>query len=99
MIVYNQGSGSYAAKLCYDLSSGGFSDWYLPSKYELNLMYMNIGQGNVLGLGNVGGFALNYYWSSSEYNNNYAWTQTFLNGNQGSDSKYYTYYVRAVRAF
>jgi hypothetical protein len=51
----------YAAKLCYDLNSGGYIDCYLPSKYELNLMYQNIGQGNALDLGNIGNFANNYY--------------------------------------
>ena len=54
---------NYAARLCNELiiSEGGtaYGDWYLPSKYELNLMYENIGQGNVLGLGNVGNFS--YY--------------------------------------
>ncbi len=44
MIVYNQAGtlSTYAAGICYDLNTGGFDDWYLPSKYELNLMYMNI---------------------------------------------------------
>ena len=36
-------------------------------------MYENIGQGNVLGLGNVGNFANYYYWSSTEYDNGDAW--------------------------
>ncbi len=100
MIVFNQGTGTYAAILCYDLNTGGFTDWYLPSKYELNLMYMNIGQGNLLGLGNVGGFASYGYWSSTEYpNNGTAWIQDFANGNQLNFSKHLTGWVRAVRAF
>jgi hypothetical protein len=99
MIVYNQGSGSYAAKLCYDLSFEGKTDWYLPSKYELNLMYRNIGQGNALGLGNVGGFAGGFYWSSTESFSNSAWVQIFINGDQGIGDKSSTYGVRAVRAF
>jgi len=100
MIVYNQGAGSYAAKLCFDLSLGGYSDWYLPSKYELNLMYLNIGQGNALGLGNVGGFSPDFYWSSTELDNDLAWGQSFYyNGLQLSFDKFYSDYVRAVRAF
>lgn len=99
MIVFNQGAGTYAARLCYDLDPDGYADWYLPSKYELNLMYMNIGQGNLLGLGNVGGFADSYYWSSTEYNSNYAWVQFFYDGNQYVNSKLNTLCVRAVRAF
>ncbi len=99
MIVYNQGAGTYAAKLCSDLSLGGYSDWYLPSKYELNLMYRNIGQGNALGLGNVGGFANFYYWSSTEYANASAWEQFFFTGSQSNYGKDGANYVRAVRAF
>ena len=98
MIVY-QGSGSYAAQLCYELSSGGYDDWYLPSKYELNLMYENIGKGNALGLGNVGGFANDDYWSSTEDDFTTAWYQGFTNGYQNYFNKLSTSYVRAVRAF
>ena len=62
-------------------------------------MYQNIGQGNALGLGNVGGFAGNY-WSSTEYHNASAWFQYFSSGGQDYDGKdNLTYYVRAVRAF
>ena len=98
-IVYNQGAGSYAAKLCYDLNLGGKTDWYLPSKYELNLMYQNIGQGNALGLGNVGGFASFYYWGSTDYNVANALTQDFSNGSHSLGGKGNLFYVRAVRAF
>ena len=88
-----------AAEICLDLTIGVYSDWYLPSKYELNLMYRNIGQGNALGLGNVGGFANFNYWSSTENDANFAWNQYFTNGFQDYVSKSYTFYVRAVRAF
>jgi hypothetical protein len=91
---------SIAANSCANLTLGGDSDWFLPSKDELNLMYQNIGQGNVLGLGNVGGFANFFYWSSSEdYTNYYAWLQNFNSGNQLDSSKNFPGTVRAVRAF
>ena len=94
---------NYAARLCNELiiSEGGtaYGDWYLPSKYELNLMYENIGQGNVLGLGNVGNFANYFYWSSTEFDNFLAWEQHFGNGNQYDIGKYYALNVSAARAF
>jgi hypothetical protein len=62
-------------------------------------MHENIGQGNALGLGNVGGFANAYYWSSSEFTNYNAWFLHFGDGFQYNNNKNNTYYVRAVRAF
>jgi len=90
-IVSVQGNGNYAAKLCYDLVLNGYSDWYLPSKNELNKLYINRTA--------IGGFAAAYYWSSSEYSIYDAWGQYFTNGYQNSLFKSTTYYVRAVRAF
>jgi hypothetical protein len=65
----------------------------LPSKDELKLLYDHKDV--------VGGFANDYYWSSSEGYSNGAWIQSFYNGSQPYSSKYslYTYLVRAVRAF
>ena len=81
-----------AAKLCSDLVLNGFSDWYLPSKDELNKLYLNATV--------VGGFwGKEVYWSSSEYDNGHAWYQYFYHNGQGSFYKYYTCRVRAVRAF
>ena len=89
-----------AADICANLTLGGYSDWFLPSKDELNQMYSNIGQGNALGLGNVGGFANGKYWSSSEYDYFFAWYQNFYYGFQDFNGKAINYTnVRAVRAF
>ena len=67
------------------------SDWYLPSKDELNELFLK--------KDTVGGFSTGLYWSSSEYAATYAWDQDFLYGSQGVTSKSKTTSVRPVRAF
>ena len=106
IIIANQGpvdGAAFAATVCneYSVTVGGttYGDWYLPSKYELNLMYQNIGQGDALGLGNVGGFASSIYWSSTESASPNAWYQHFNDGLQFSGNKFGPNDVRAVRAF
>jgi hypothetical protein len=89
----------YAAKLCSDLESGGYDDWYLPSKDELNAIWDNLvndGSGSNSG---VGGFAVGVYWSSSESGSGDAWAQYFGDGLQGDGSKGDYGRLRAVRAF
>jgi hypothetical protein len=91
-----------AADICDTLTLGGYSDWFLPSKDELNEMWLNIGQGDALGLGNIGSFSDQHYWSSTERNtntHNQAWTQNFTNGLQLTPDKDKNRKVRAVRAF
>jgi hypothetical protein len=80
-----------AAKLCNDLVLGGYDDWYLPSKDELNKLYINQSV--------IGGFSLFNYWSSTESSNNEALLQNFTSGNQQVGYKDGNNYVRAVRAF
>lgn len=82
-----------AAHGCRGLCYGGVSDWFLPSKDELNLMYTN------LYLNGVGGFADTSYWSSSENIANTAWDQHFYSGYQYGNNKDNYRRVRAVRAF
>ena len=93
--------GIAAAVAAEYVSPSDYFDWYLPSKNELDSMYNKIGQGNTdLDVEtNVGGFANDNYWSSSEKDDNFAWIQDFLNGSQYNYSKYFTNRVRAVRAF
>jgi hypothetical protein len=100
-IISEQGDTetSYAAGVARAYTGGGYSDWFLPSTDELNKMHKNIGQGNVLGLGNVGNFNNNFYWSSTERGDFNAWAQVFSTGNQYDYSKGVASYVRAVRAF
>ena len=74
-----------AKQYCSGLGSG----WYLPSKQELNQLYVN--------KAGIGGFSDESYWSSTEYNSNIAWEQAFGYGRQGNDYKSYTHRVRCVR--
>lgn len=84
-----------AARVCADLTLNNYSDWFLPSRDELNLMHQN------LHLNGHGNFSLNRYWSSTEYNANNAYCQFFnLNTNQlWYDKDLIPYAVRAVREF
>jgi hypothetical protein len=91
-IVGQNDCTSGAAKLCDDLTEGGYSDWFLPSKDELNQLYLN----QVV----IGGFVDYSYWSSSEDTAIHAWAQGFdVVGPQYSSNKYVSLRVRAVRAF
>jgi hypothetical protein len=90
-IIANQGAGNYAAQICANYQGGNYGDWYLPSKYELNLLYLQKTA--------VGSFAFAFYWSSTENDNNKSWAQSFDNGNQNDYSKFIEFKVRAVRAF
>jgi hypothetical protein len=86
IIIANQGNGdgaTYAARICneYSVTDGGvtYSDWYLPSKYELKLLYL---QKDV-----VGNLISALYWSSTEFNSNIALSQDFSDGGQSFDGK------------
>lgn len=52
-------------------------NWFLPSKDELNLIYMDRANLNNLSL-NIN----SYYWSSSKLSSDYAWLQNFSTGRQ-----------------
>jgi hypothetical protein len=91
MIVAGCG-GAAAQAAAY--RGGGFSDWSLPSKEELGLMYTNLAEAGKVAFGSY------YYWSSTEDLAGSAWGQAFYNfGLQGSYSKDAILGVRPVRAF
>ncbi len=78
-----------AAVYCDDLVQGGHSDWYLPARTELDVIY-----GNKTVIGN---FSTGYYWSSSENFTSSAWRQSFSDGSQNSNSEYNNNAVRCAR--
>ena len=90
-IIAAHGSGSYAASIARDYNGGGYTDWFLPSKDELNILYENKTA--------IGGFTDYSYWSSTEFDNVNAWKQYFNDGNQVFYYKQDANIVRAVRAF
>jgi hypothetical protein len=86
------GTALIAAKLALAYVNGGYTDWYLPSKDDLNKLYA----ARAL----IGGFQNGVYWSSTEANASNAWSQSFVNGNQSNTTtKGTTFYTRAVRYF
>ena len=97
IIIAVQGYGdgaTYAARISneYSVTPGSvYGDWYLPSKFELNLLFLRQGV--------IGGFAAGSYWSSTEANNAQAWSQDLYSGLQSASTKNTTYRVRVIRAF
>jgi hypothetical protein len=109
-------AASSAAVAARAYGGNGLTDWYLPSKDELNQMCKwqrgvawtsdaTVCTGGSLNSATNGassaGFVEGIYWSSSEYNVQFAWTQTFAGaGTQAFDAaKSIANYVRPVRAF
>ena len=89
-----------AAKLCSDYSNDGYSDWYLPSYDELQLLYTNRSY--------VPGLSGQFYWSSNQavgFNSKeyYAASINMVSGNTRDSYKTglpgEEDYVRAVRSF
>jgi hypothetical protein len=94
------GNNAPAAQVCKQYRQGGYSDWFLPSKAELNLMYWNLKQQE------LGDFGNGKYWSSSDNTGDglwaSAWAQRFSDGYQEGSmvhNKGNAYSVRAIRQF
>lgn len=95
---------NYAALYSQNLVCHEAEDWFLPSKNELDLVFNNLKALD----SPIGGFDKGYYWTSSEYNNENAWTQYFNDGQQFDRVKSLSankappqrpFRVRAIRAF
>jgi hypothetical protein len=90
--TFSKTSGEWdtAAQKCDDLVFGGFDDWFLPSRAELDLMYGNLKRRN------LGDFKNGYYWSSTQ-GGMAVLKQNFTDGGMSSDIRGYRFYVRPIR--
>jgi hypothetical protein len=80
----------YAAFACLTYQGGNYGDWYLPSKYESNLLYL---QKTLLGMSGM-------YWTSNDYASRDAYYQNFSTGSfVGQTKNYAAYNVRPIRSF
>jgi hypothetical protein len=90
-------STTYAAGAARSYAGGGYSDWFLPSKDELNKL---IALRSVISVSAGGLTDSEYYWSSTEIDSDYAWRQINTNsGLQNQSAKVAPEFVRAIRYF
>ena len=83
-----QASWYEARMYCFSLNIDGKIGWRLPTKEELNEIYLSEND-----------FEKRWYWSSTEYLGNGAWVQYFGDGDQGNFGKSSGgFYVRAIRS-
>lgn len=76
-----------------ELECGGESDWFVPSKSELDLMYERLAKQG------LGDFTNGYYWSSSAYLEGRAWNMPFSEDVAFDGNKDGFFAVRPIRAF
>ena len=92
-VYENMGKLTYqqAYDACENLTYGGYSDWFMPSKTVLNTMYLQKAE--------IGGFVSSWYWSSTfTYKSGYEWAQDFSDGEQAHRSMSNAAYVRCIRS-
>lgn len=89
--LVDAGAPYVAANYCSTLNTGGHTDWYLPSKNELSVLY-----GNKATIGNFNESG-SVYWAASEYGNGGAWHQRFSDGVQLYNVASSASLVRCVR--
>ena len=85
-----------AQDYCQTLKFAGFEDWYLPSLSELKTIIVS---GNYPKAINTAFKSLydDYYWSSTEYSDKYAWMVLFIYTDVIYYHKSERNYVRCVR--
>jgi hypothetical protein len=110
-IINQDGHVSSAALLCLNSTNSGYDDWYLPSVQEFNLIWYNMFQISKVLTGipsaqqfNTPESTTSRYWTSNEYNSNFAYFFAFDDPYLGFAAASYStkgtlFKVRAIRAF
>lgn len=92
------GPGIYASTICRSYTGGGYTDWFLPSINELQILY-SVGISSVIGGFNFGA----YYYSSTEaplmFGTILPWAVFFNTGSVLTIPSGTSCYVRATRYF
>jgi hypothetical protein len=88
--------GNFAAKVCADYqvferNGISYGDWYLPSIWELTELYRQ--------KRGLRSFGAHVYWSSTEFDDRFAYSMNFGDGSNDKEDKSLPYAVRAIRAF
>jgi hypothetical protein len=95
-ILAQAGHSGSAAQYTAELESGGFTDWFLPSLRELELLHANLHGADPA----VGFFTGGTYWSSSEVDSETAYAVDFSDGGTSLiENKAAEHTVRPIRAF
>ncbi|GGE75990.1 hypothetical protein GCM10011533_30460 [Streptosporangium jomthongense] len=81
-----------AGNHCLDYRGGGFDDWYMPARSELQVIYENLGHNKTPPVGFESGSAQafsssDYYWCSTQYSSDSAWRRRFSDGDEGNSYK------------
>lgn len=82
-----------AAQLCHDVNIGGYSDWYVPSRNEVDLLYASRAA--------VGGYGTSYYLCSSKYGSSLTGFpgKYFADGTTSEKGRSTAYPLRCIRSF
>jgi len=96
-IAQARGGFTWAVRLCDNYEANGFTDWFLPSRDELNFIYGN------LYLQGKGNFRPEQYWSSTGWTDTWgsyrAWYINFADGKHDNTNPRQQRRVRPVRQF
>jgi len=100
-ILNDVNSPNTAAALCAAFNSGGYSDWYMPSLQELNMLWNNLFDVNRSMESMAGAQTMRFavYWASTEIDAIGAWNFSFMTGQASYWDKDETYHLRAIRKF